>query len=92
MPHYTKYPFLLEEETVYEPPEDPDSTKSLLELGTDALSKMPREQAIRGLQAYATMKDKLSAFLTPFARDGRVVSKEDMDGFFAEQRELQQQR
>jgi E3 ubiquitin-protein ligase UBR7 len=87
MPLYDSLPYLLCEEVVYEPPVDPDSQKTLEELGTDALSKLPHEQAIHGLEAYTSMRDKLKMFLEPFAKEGKVVSKEDVERFFEEQKQ-----
>ena len=85
-------PYFLNEETVYEPPTDPDSSKSLYELGETALGAMPREQAIQGAEAYMGMRDRLRAYLEPFAREGKVVSKEDVERFFEEQREKDAQK
>lgn len=79
-----KYPFLAEEEQVYEPPSDDDAGSSLLDAGTSALSKMPREQAIEGMAAYNNIKDKLSAFFKPFAEGGKVVTDRDVTSFFEE--------
>lgn len=84
-PLYVDLPYLLEEETVFEPPDDPDAERSLHDLGISALSQLPRDQAIQGLEAYQTVKDKLMSFLKPFAREGRVVSKEDIEAFFESQ-------
>lgn len=78
------YPFLADEEQVYEPASDDDAGSSLLEAGTSALHKLPRQQAIDGMAAYNQIKDKLSAFLKPFAEDGKVVTDQDVTGFFEE--------
>lgn len=77
------FPFLTEEELVYEPPEDDDAHSSLLEAGTRALNDMPRPQAIQCLEAYSIMKEKLSNFFKPFAEQGKVVTEEDVTGFFS---------
>lgn len=79
-------PYLLTEEEVYEPPEDQDAGKSLLDLGTEALLKLPREQAVNGLEAYSNLKNKLMNYLQPFARDGRIVKESDIQEFFAEEK------
>lgn len=84
---YIGKPYLLRDEVVYLAPEDPDNQKSLLELGQEALSKMPREQAVHGLEAYSGMRDSLRAYLEPFAREGKVVKQEDVLRFFEEQKE-----
>lgn len=78
----TKFPFLLEEENIYEPPEDDDAHSSLLDAGERALNSIPRQQAIKGLEAYAMIKQRLSDFFKPFAEEGRVVTEEDVTGFF----------
>ncbi|AOW06943.1 putative zinc finger in N-recognin-domain-containing protein [Yarrowia lipolytica] len=78
------YPFLAEEEQVYEPPPDDDAGSSLLDAGTSALHNIPRQQAIDGMAAYNQIKDKLSAFFKPFAEGGKVVTDRDVTGFFEE--------
>ncbi|KAF9508525.1 hypothetical protein BS47DRAFT_1373660 [Hydnum rufescens UP504] len=72
----------LEEPELYEPPEDPDSTLSLEELGLRALQNLPRDKAIEGIRAFNKMRDDLISYLRPFAREGKVVSETDMKGFF----------
>ncbi|KIJ49242.1 hypothetical protein M422DRAFT_28192 [Sphaerobolus stellatus SS14] len=74
--------FLLEEEETYEPPEDPDSGKSLVDLGMRALLNLPRDRAIDGIMAYNNMRDELISYLRPFAEEGRVVREEDVKEFF----------
>ena len=86
LPLYSKMPYLLYEETVYEPPADPDAGKSLDELGTAALMQMPREQAIRSVEAYQGLRNKLKAFLQPFAAEGKVVGEADIKQFFEDQK------
>lgn len=78
------FPFLAEEEQVYEPPSDDDAGSSLLDAGTSALHKIPRQQAIDGMAAYNQIKDRLSAFFKPFAEGGKVVTDRDVTGFFEE--------
>lgn len=78
----TKFPFMLEEENVYEPPEDDDAHSSLLEAGARALNSIPRQQALKGLEAYEMIKQRLSDFFKPFAEEGRVVTEDDVNGFF----------
>ncbi|KAF8625682.1 hypothetical protein AX15_005257 [Amanita polypyramis BW_CC] len=76
------YPYLLEEEDAYEPPEDPDSGLSLEELGLRALSRIPRDQAIDGIHAFNNMRNELVNYLRPFAQEGKVVSESDVRSFF----------
>ncbi|GJJ13276.1 hypothetical protein Clacol_007527 [Clathrus columnatus] len=80
-------PCLLEEETTYEPPEDPDSGMTLEQLGMRALSSLPRDRAIDGILAYNTMRDELISYLRPFAQEGRIVREEDIRCFFESKRE-----
>ncbi|KAK5137136.1 hypothetical protein LTR08_000641 [Meristemomyces frigidus] len=87
---------LEEEELPYEPPlssttpSSPNndthslhSTTSLLERGEAALSGMDRVRAIEGVMAYNHVRDKVKAFLLPFAESGRVVGAEDIRAYFA---------
>jgi E3 ubiquitin-protein ligase UBR7 len=77
---HTSLPFLdLEED--YEI-DDNQSVVSLEEAGMNELAKMGREKAIEGVHAYNDLKEGLMEFLKDFARDGRVVEKADIDGFF----------
>ncbi|KAH9861548.1 hypothetical protein J1614_011298 [Plenodomus biglobosus] len=84
------YPQLLEEEDTYEPPvsesgdENPQSvgTGSLLDRGEAAFNNMDRVRAIQGAMAYAHLKDKVAAFLKPFAESGQAVGAEDVKAYF----------
>jgi E3 ubiquitin-protein ligase UBR7 len=86
---------LLEEEDTYEPPlsesdesEAPGSgarsqgTGSLLERGEAALSGVDRVRAIEGVMVYNQLKDKVKAFLKPFAESGQPVGAEDIKAYF----------
>ncbi|TFK37093.1 hypothetical protein BDQ12DRAFT_632911 [Crucibulum laeve] len=83
LPSLNANSFLLEEEEVYEPPEDPDSGLSLEELGMRALERIPRDRAIDGIHAFNEMRDDLVKFLRPFAQEGKVVNDADVKDFFA---------
>ncbi|POY71773.1 hypothetical protein BMF94_5134 [Rhodotorula taiwanensis] len=88
-----KYPYLLEEEEVYEPPEDPDASKSTFELGMEhLLTRMPRGQALDSITAFSQLSDRLKGFLRPHAEGGTTVTKEDIDRFFEAEREARAQR
>lgn len=89
------HPYLTVEEMTYEPPPDRDlqhlsdddlesnsSGISLFEAGARALNEIPRQQAIQGIEAYAVIKQKLSEFFKPFAEQGKVVTEQDVTGFF----------
>ncbi|KAG8853841.1 hypothetical protein FRB96_007981 [Tulasnella sp. 330] len=79
---FQAFPYLLEEEETYVPPEDPDSKKSLEELGLRALQNLPREKALDSIRAFNEMRDDLFAYLRPFAQEGKVVSETDVTAFF----------
>ncbi len=89
-PNLKAHPQLLEEEDTYEPPvsEDGDEggqsvgTGSLLDRGEAAFNNMDRVRAIQGAMAYAHLKDKVSAFLKPFAESGQAVGAEDVKAYF----------
>lgn len=88
---FTAYEYLYKDDPVYKPPRERDgavsSTGSLLELGTDALLSLPREQAIEGLHAYDKIRSKLRDFFKPFAEQGKVVTEEEVRGFFSRVKE-----
>ena len=48
--------------------------------------KLPREQAINGVQAFQSMRDNFREYLASFAEEGKVISKEDVETFFEQQR------
>ncbi|KAH7410220.1 putative zinc finger in N-recognin-domain-containing protein [Phaeosphaeria sp. MPI-PUGE-AT-0046c] len=89
-PHLKAHPQLLEEEDTYEPPMSDDGddgaqsvgTGSILDRGEAAFNNMDRVQAIQGAMAYAHLKDKVSAFLKPFAESGEAVGAEDVKKYF----------
>uniref|UniRef100_A0A093VR92 Protein mlo2 n=1 Tax=Talaromyces marneffei PM1 TaxID=1077442 RepID=A0A093VR92_TALMA len=92
-PHLVPHPQLREEEETYEPPlsEDGDDgvngagsqgTKSLLDRGEAALSNIDRVRAIEGAMVYNHLRDKVKAFLKPFAESGQAVSAEDIKSYF----------
>ena len=96
-PHLAKHPQLLEEEETYEPPvSESDQNEgagarsvgsgSLYERGEAALSQVDRVRAIEGITAYNNVKDKVKAFLAPFAESGQAVSAEDVKAYFAKLR------
>ncbi|KAK4613251.1 hypothetical protein CLAFUW4_09514 [Fulvia fulva] len=96
-PRLAKHPQLLEEEETYEPPvSESDQNEgvgarsvgsgSLYERGEAALSQVDRVRAIEGITAYNNVKDKVKAFLAPFAESGQAVSAEDVKAYFAKLR------
>jgi E3 ubiquitin-protein ligase UBR7 len=89
-PQLKKHPQLLEEEDTYEPPVSEDGeegaqsvgTGSILDRGEAAFNNMDRVRAIQGAMAYAHIRDKVSAFLKPFAESGQAVGAEDVKAYF----------
>lgn len=95
-PHLLPHPQLLDEEEPYEPPlsesggshAGPGSgarshgTGSLLERGEAALSGVDRVRAIEGVMVYNNLKEKVKAFLKPYAESGRPVGAEDIKAYF----------
>lgn len=88
-PFLKPHPQLREEEDTYEPPvsEDGDGgpsvgTGSLLDRGEAAFSNIDRVRAIEGAMVYAHLKDKVKAFLQPFAESGQAVGAEDIKAYF----------
>jgi E3 ubiquitin-protein ligase UBR7 len=91
-PALKQYPQLLEEEDTYEPPVSEEGgnnegaqsvgTGSILDRGEAAFNNMDRVRAIQGAMAYAHLKDKVSAFLKPFAESGQAVGAEDVKAYF----------
>lgn len=92
-PHLVPHPQLREEEETYEPPlsedgedgangADSQGTKSLLDRGEAALSNIDRVRAIEGAMVYNHLRDKVKAFLKPFAESGQAVSAEDIKSYF----------
>lgn len=98
-PRLAKHPQLLEEEEAYEPPvsesdhnEDRSAagrsvhSGSIYDRGEAALSSMDRVRAIEGVMAYNHVRDKVKAFLQPFAESGQAVGAEDIKSYFAKLR------
>lgn len=90
-PNLAPHPQLREEEDTYEPPLSEDGeadgaastgTGSLLERGEAALSNIDRVRAIEGAMVYNHLRDKVKAFLKPFAESGRPVGAEDIKNYF----------
>jgi E3 ubiquitin-protein ligase UBR7 len=90
-PNLKLHPQLLEEEDTYEPPVSEEGgnegaqsvgTGSILDRGEAAFNNMDRVRAIQGAMAYAHLKDKVSAFLKPFAESGQAVGAEDVKAYF----------
>jgi E3 ubiquitin-protein ligase UBR7 len=95
-PNLIPHPQLLEEEETYEPPLSESGseagplgsgarshgTASLLERGEAALSGVDRVRAIEGVMVYNNLKEKVKAFLKPYAESGQPVGAEDIKAYF----------
>ncbi|BGP47943.1 hypothetical protein JCM10450v2_003809 [Rhodotorula kratochvilovae] len=89
---FTKLPFLLEEEEVFEPPEDPDAHKSTFELGMNhLLNRMPRIQALDSVRAFTGLSDRLKAFFRPHADSGTTITKEHIQSFFEKEKDRERE-
>lgn len=87
------YEYLYMDDPVYEPPADEDEERSsLLDLGAEALHSLPREQAIEGLQVYDKIRSKLRDFFKPFAEQGKVVTEDEVRGFFEKMKKSDEER
>ena len=75
---------LLEEEETHEQPlsRSASPTGSIYDEGEKALGSMDRVRAIEGVLAYNKLKDRVKAFLEPFAKSGKVVGQEDVKSYF----------
>ncbi|GAA6049601.1 hypothetical protein JCM3770_005029 [Rhodotorula araucariae] len=90
--NFTKLPFLLEEEEVFEPPQDPDAHKSTFELGMNhLLNRMPRIQALDSVRAFTGLSDRLKAFFRPHADSGTTITKEHIQSFFAKEKDRERE-
>ncbi len=78
--------FILGEEAIYEDEEDDEADTSILESGMKKLSEMDRVQMMDGMLAYSKMRDEIRNFLQPFSEQGKVVTSDDIQAFFAVRR------
>lgn len=75
--------YLLAEEKTFEPEEDEDAGRSLFEVGMEQLQRIDRVKAIESLRAYTTLASDLKTYLGTFKESGKIVTKEDIEEFFA---------
>ncbi|KNE54353.1 hypothetical protein AMAG_00332 [Allomyces macrogynus ATCC 38327] len=87
-----KMPYLLVEEEVHRPEEDEEAAKPLYESGMEMLASVDRVKANEGVLAMATLSANLKDYLRTFAEQGRVVTKDDIDSFFADLRDRKRRR
>lgn len=82
LPHLLhEFPFLNGKEASYTPDVDADDA-TLLEAGEAALSRLPHEAVVNGLEKFNSMKDSLMLYLQHVGRDGHAITKEDIQQFF----------
>lgn len=83
-PLVSKHRVLLEEEETHQQPLSrvASPTGSIFEEGEKALNSIDRVRAIEGVLAYNKLKDRVKAFLEPFAKSGKIVGREDVEGYF----------
>lgn len=74
--------YLLVEEKTFEPEEDEDAGKSLLEVGMEQLQRVDRVQALETLMAYKKLSHDIKSYLESFKDSGKTVTKQDIDDFF----------
>ncbi|ORZ09546.1 hypothetical protein BCR42DRAFT_423629 [Absidia repens] len=84
--------FLLHEEKTFEPEEDEDAGKSLMEIGMEQLGKMDRVEALDGLRIYHTMLNQIKPFLQTFKDSGKVVTARDIQSFFDQKRQEREEQ
>ncbi|KAJ2548648.1 hypothetical protein EV175_004747 [Coemansia sp. RSA 1933] len=82
----SKLVFLIKEDEIVEPEEDETRGESLYEAALKQMQTMDHTRAIDAALAYRTLSSKLMDFLRPFARNGKVVTNQDIQTFFEQQR------
>ncbi|KAG0343485.1 hypothetical protein BG004_005279 [Podila humilis] len=75
--------FIVAEEEVYEDEDDDEQETSVLESGMKKLNEMDRVQMMEGMLAYSKMRDEIKDFLAPFSAEGKTVTADDIQAFFA---------
>ncbi|WVR05098.1 hypothetical protein IAU60_002110 [Kwoniella sp. DSM 27419] len=80
-------PFPVEDEEIYEPPQEEDDAEETIDQVTSrVMDQLPRAQAIEALHGYQRLKDRLNDMLRTHVQSGRTVSKEDIEGLFEQLR------
>ncbi|CCC68522.1 hypothetical protein NCAS_0B04380 [Naumovozyma castellii] len=76
-------PFLINDEPVYEPPEENNDEVDIFKLTSQLLQdSSKRASLIEGFSAFHSMKSKLNEYLKTFADSGKVVEEDDIKEFF----------
>ncbi|KAI9278344.1 hypothetical protein BDA99DRAFT_600056 [Phascolomyces articulosus] len=81
-----KVDYLLSEEETFEPEEDEDAGKSLMDAGMEHMMRMDRVQAMESIMAYTTLSSQIKDFLQKFKESDEVVTESHIRQFFEEKR------
>jgi hypothetical protein len=54
-----------------------------MEVGMEQLQRVDRVQALESLMAYKTLADDIKNYFETFKNTGKIVTKQDIDAFFA---------
>lgn len=76
-----EFPFLGGTEPSYTPERDTDDS-TMLEAGGQALSQLPHENVVEGMQKFNAMQDDLVNYVKQIAGAGRAITKADVESFF----------
>ncbi|KAJ2525192.1 hypothetical protein GGI11_000225 [Coemansia sp. RSA 2049] len=82
-----KLHFLIKEDDIVEPEEDETRGESLYDSALKQLETMDHTRAIDAALAYRSLSSKLMEFLRPFASNGKVVTNQDIQSFFEQQKD-----
>ena len=69
-----------------------DSKDTTMEAGLKALFKMDRIKALDSINHFQDMKQDLTSFLRSFSESGKVVTREDINAFFSQKQQEDQQK
>ncbi|XAO24080.1 hypothetical protein I312_102870 [Cryptococcus bacillisporus CA1280] len=85
-------PFPLEDEEIYEPPQDEEQEETIDEATSRVVSSLPRIQAIEALHGYQRLKEQLNDMLRSHVQSGKTVSKEDIEELFEKLKATRERR
>ncbi|OXC69828.1 hypothetical protein AYX13_01595 [Cryptococcus neoformans] len=85
-------PFPLEDEEIYEPPQDVEQEETIEEATSRVVSSLPRIQAIEALYGYQRLKEQLNDMLRSHVQSGKAVSKEDIEELFEKLKATRERR
>ncbi|KAA8894448.1 hypothetical protein FN846DRAFT_1000202 [Sphaerosporella brunnea] len=92
-PHLLPFPCLLDTEETHEQPLSREASPAATDASTEQalLNSMDRVRAIEGVLAYNKLKERVKAFLEPFAKSGKPVGESDIKGYFEGLRERERE-